>query len=273
MPIVSSGQLSMSAINAEFGRGYGLNSYRGVRWYTPGSLTTGTFSSGQISMSDFYGKSASDPATTNSLAWGPGTYSFTIPLFRNNLAYRVWGGGGGGGSGYGNGDGAVSGYGNGAPGGDSYIGFPTPAHARAGGGGQTGGWRYRTYGAPGAGGLASGGNQLNNNGGNGSFYTAGNGGAGSQGGSNALVPNASGTDGGYPGAGGGGGQNDDYRGYWSIGGGGGGGAYVQGFYLPGQLTPGTVVTIIVGVGGAGGPTQIGGVGGNGGAGRVEINWG
>lgn len=55
MTLPASGALSMSAINAEFGRGYNLNAYRGTNWYTDAG-GIGTFSSGAINYSDFYGK-------------------------------------------------------------------------------------------------------------------------------------------------------------------------------------------------------------------------
>jgi hypothetical protein len=51
MTLQSSGAISMSQINTEFGRGNNLNAYRGT------SHSTGTFPSGAISFSDFYGKS------------------------------------------------------------------------------------------------------------------------------------------------------------------------------------------------------------------------
>lgn len=78
MPIKQSGSLSLSEINTEFGRGRNLNSYRGVTYYNSDG-TSGTFSSGSISISNFYGKAASRP----SLA----------------VDYIIVGGGGGGGSG------------------------------------------------------------------------------------------------------------------------------------------------------------------------------
>jgi len=57
----------MAQINAEFGRGNDLNSYRGTQWYTAAG-GAGTFSTGALSMSDFYGKQLASP-----------TFSFTIP--------------------------------------------------------------------------------------------------------------------------------------------------------------------------------------------------
>ena len=55
MAIKASGQLWMSEINAEFGRGNNLNSYRGTQWYTDAG-GSGTFSSGAISFYEFYSK-------------------------------------------------------------------------------------------------------------------------------------------------------------------------------------------------------------------------
>ena len=58
MTLQSSGAISMSQINAEFGRGNNLNAYRGT------SHSTGTFPSGAISFSNFYGKSVPPSAGT-----------------------------------------------------------------------------------------------------------------------------------------------------------------------------------------------------------------
>lgn len=59
----SSGAISMSQINAEFGRGNNLNAYRGTTWFTDAG-GSGTFSSGAISMSEFYSKRATSPGGT-----------------------------------------------------------------------------------------------------------------------------------------------------------------------------------------------------------------
>ena len=77
MTLPSSGALSMSAINAEFGRGNNLNSYRGTVWYTDAG-GSGTFSSGAIAMSDFYGKRATSP-----------TFSFTISANQTSANLRT----------------------------------------------------------------------------------------------------------------------------------------------------------------------------------------
>lgn len=77
MTLPSSGALSMSAINAEFGRGNNLNAYRGTTWYTDAG-GSGTFSSGAISFSEFYGKRATSPS-----------FSFTISSNQANANLRT----------------------------------------------------------------------------------------------------------------------------------------------------------------------------------------
>lgn len=73
----SSGAISISQINAEFGRGNNLNAYRGTTWYTDAG-GSGTFSSGAISMSEFYSKRAT-PAITISLTTLNGIYGTAYP--------------------------------------------------------------------------------------------------------------------------------------------------------------------------------------------------
>jgi hypothetical protein len=55
MTIKSSGPLSMTEINSEFGRGTNLGSYRGTPWYTDNG-GSGFFSSGALPYSEFYNK-------------------------------------------------------------------------------------------------------------------------------------------------------------------------------------------------------------------------
>jgi hypothetical protein len=54
MTIKTSGPLSITEINAEFSLGNNLNVYRGVKWYKESGVS-GNFSTGAISMFDFYG--------------------------------------------------------------------------------------------------------------------------------------------------------------------------------------------------------------------------
>lgn len=62
MALPSSGTISISQINAEFGRGNNLGAYRGTSYYTS-SGGPFSFPSGSISMSDFYGTRATAPVT------------------------------------------------------------------------------------------------------------------------------------------------------------------------------------------------------------------
>lgn len=78
MTLQASGTITMAQINAEFGRGNDLNSYRGTTWYTDAG-GSGTFSTGAISMSDFYGKRATSPMWTG-----------TITTNQNKLNLRAW---------------------------------------------------------------------------------------------------------------------------------------------------------------------------------------
>lgn len=78
MALPASGPLSIQQINAEFGRGNNLNSYRGTTWYTDAG-GSGTFSSGAISISDFYGKRATSP-----------TFTATISSHYDRLNLRSW---------------------------------------------------------------------------------------------------------------------------------------------------------------------------------------
>ena len=76
----SGSSLSMSQINSVFdGRGNNLNAYRGTTWYTAGG-SSGTFPTGAISFSDFYGKGPS-PAFTVAYSSGFGNGYFIDDVF------------------------------------------------------------------------------------------------------------------------------------------------------------------------------------------------
>lgn len=82
MAIPSTGSVSMSQINAEFGRGLNLNAYRGTTYYTS-SGGPFTFPSGSISMNDFRGTQASGPvavAITGMISTYYSTYDGVLPV-------------------------------------------------------------------------------------------------------------------------------------------------------------------------------------------------
>lgn len=89
MTLQSSGAITMTEIDAEFGLGTNLNAYRGVTyWMDDGS--SGTFSAGAISMSDFYSTRVNEPldysylgeitATSGSISFGAASASRVIAL-------------------------------------------------------------------------------------------------------------------------------------------------------------------------------------------------
>lgn len=88
MTLPSSGTLTLAQINAEFGRGLNLNSYRGTQWWLDNG-TTGTFPTGAISFSDFYSKRGTSPVSPGAADYGsPGGFYFTVPLF-NTLTVQL----------------------------------------------------------------------------------------------------------------------------------------------------------------------------------------
>lgn len=271
----SSGTISIYDINSVFGRGTDLNSYRGTTWYTPNSITMGTFSSGAISLSDFYNKQANDPASSGSLTFStPGTTSFTIPLFRNSLTISGWGAGGGGG-GYGNSSGSsyTDGSQYGGTGGNSVFYGPNTLIGYGGTGGQTAGTPGAvTDGTGGTGGAASGGS-TNTSGTNGTNGFAGAIGGGSPNGGASTSyrsTQGSGTAGNFVGGGGGGMLYALGGKFPAAAGGGGGGGFTSITYSPGGITVGGVYTLVVGAGGVGGPYNL--PGGNGANGQFYMVW-
>ncbi len=273
MPTPASGAISMSDINANFGRGTDLNAYRNTIWYQPASLTFGYFNSGTISMSDFYNKQGTDPAGSGASDYtSPGTYFFVVPLFRNFLQIQVWGAGGAGGE-------YVSGGGVVASGAESRVYMPNGEQlAGFGGGGgqnaQTSRFGGNVFGAGGGGGGAGGGNQQNVGGQAGFGGDAGGmgGAAPAGGGTTGSPPNSTqGTplyayNGNFPGGGASSFRFFDSAGkYNAFGGGGGGGGYARSVWGGGTFYTQTVTIVI----GAGGGSAVS----TGANGRVYINWG
>lgn len=210
---------------------------------------------------------ASQPGT---VTYTPGTYSFTIPPYRN-MVIELWGAGGAGGS---------TGSGYAQSGGSTVITLPNGVVLTAGGG--QGGesvysnrWHRGHYdGQGGAGGVASGGdvNISGSAGASGARARPGRGGNGANGGAGGAGGNnvgaGLGKPGGFPGGGGGG---WDYglgggKFSWDTGG-GGGGSYCKKMLKIGKIRPHTTMTVVVGAGGN--PTSEGGHGGNG---QVTITW-
>ena len=109
MTLPTSGPLSISQINAQFGRGNNLNAYRGTQYFT---ATAGpfTFPSGTIGISNFYGTTNVAPTPTYIFLTSGSTW--TVPNDWNNLYNTIFcvGAGGGGGEGI-NGNGAGGGGG------------------------------------------------------------------------------------------------------------------------------------------------------------------
>lgn len=193
-----------------------------------------------------------------------GSSNFTVPCY-NTLTVKVWGAGGGG-------SGARTG--NGTAGGQSK--FNNALIANGGGGATANGVFACASPGYGAGGTASGGT-TNTTGANGVKCAGGTGctgpaGAGGNaptitGTSGAGACTSGGASGNTPGGGGGGGGY-----YASPGNGGGGGGYSTKTYVPGELTPGASLPVVVGSGGTGGTGYSSCNGGAGKVGRVTITW-
>ena len=266
--------IRLSEIAAEFNHN-NLSTKKGQTWYLDGVLTTGTFATAQLRYSDFYLKRATDPAAAGSYDAPVGSTTFTVPLYRNNLNVKVWGGGGRGGN-FGR-PGQYAADGHYEPnGGDSSFGSVIGG---GGGGGQnagtgTAGGNY--YGAGGAGGVASGGDiNLAGAAGGGGGGNGGN--AGDSGGAGGVNPGGrcQYADGTYPG-GGGSGSNYNFNGKFpAYCGGGGGGGYAEKNFPAGTLPAGTQIPVVVGAGAPQDgyyPSFAASTSGNGADGRVLITW-
>ena len=102
--------ITMAQINAEFGRGNDLNSYRGTHWYTDAG-GSGNFSSGTISMYDFYNKRLTEPiipveyfivgggagGSYGTSSHSSGVDKYGTPYDNRTLVWSYDGNGGGGG--------------------------------------------------------------------------------------------------------------------------------------------------------------------------------
>lgn len=98
-----------------YNKGYGLGAYRGVQWWKD-DTSTGYFSSGAISINDFYSKRPTSPVTPGSQTF-TSSGTFTVPLY-STLSVTIRGGSGGGGGASGN----IASGGNGTDGGTSSFG-------------------------------------------------------------------------------------------------------------------------------------------------------
>jgi hypothetical protein len=267
MTIKGSGQLSMSEINAEFGRGNDLAAYRNVQWWLDDN-NTGNFSSSNLGMNQFYGKRAV-PVVTSSSYYTSYSGSFQLPYF-NYVTVEIWGAGGGGGSqgGYVAQAGGTSAVAIGPYYMEAYGGGPSVHidNARrtstAGGGpGYAVGGAYNAQGFSGTPQFPDGGGYSPGDYGGG----AGGGAVNGSGGTNWLGRNLGiAPYGGDPGGGGGGsGGTDGRSGNFSSQGGGGGGGYSSSTVYSAQVPWLSTINFTVGGGGYA----------NGGRGGIRFTWG
>lgn len=119
-------EAQLSASSPWYNKGFGLGAYRGLQWWQD-NTATGYFSSGAISMSDFYSKRSTTPVTPGSQVF-TSNGTFTVPLY-STLTIVTRGGGGGGAGGSGN---SFNGT-NGNPGGTSSFGGFNSAPGGSGG--------------------------------------------------------------------------------------------------------------------------------------------
>jgi hypothetical protein len=292
--------ISLTNIYDVFGKGnepaspgLELDNYNGVRyWSSFYPFAQGRFpETGQLQLSDFYGKCALDPVIPGTITdYTPGiNKTFKIPPFRRYVLVEMWGAGGGAGAGdysnYYNGSngtatrvfGVIGINAGGGVGGSA--GMRQGNQSGAGGAGGTWSLSYNnlpagvitggTNGAPGGNGSAGAGRGSNGgnspNGGTGGVY-------GGNGTSNYNGRNA-GFNGNPPGGGGGsGGYTDNSKKpSRSAGGAGGGGAYAYFICERSQIQFGQILNYDVGAGGAGGIGNQAN-GGTGAGGAIKFTW-
>lgn len=133
--------LTMAQINAEFGYGFDLNSYRGKVWYyDDGQVGIFPLPPNPISIYDFYSKRTGNPVTPSEQTF-TSSGTFTTPSVYTTMTITVRGGGGGAAGAWGSINcGSITGitYGSpGASGGSSAFGVY--ASASGGGGGLSNG--------------------------------------------------------------------------------------------------------------------------------------
>ncbi len=203
----------------------GLTNGTAIYYQVGAKNTTGTVWSGEYSVTPVASSSGAQTWAT------PGSYTFTVPTGATSLSINALGGGGGGG--LGSGPGTDRSF-VGATGGNAVVSYQSAVKATATGGlggkSTTSDWGA----AGGAGGTASGTltAQVITNG------TAGSPGSDDTSGDGLGYGGSGGAPNGLPGT-------DGYDVYDGGGGGGGGGGRVQGLLA---VTPGNVVTIVVGTG-------------------------
>jgi hypothetical protein len=87
--------ISIRDINAEFGLGYDLGSYRGKRYFFADGRT-GTFPDTELTFSDFYSTQTSNPVTPSTVTFNQSGV-FAVPASYTTMIVTVRGGGGGAG--------------------------------------------------------------------------------------------------------------------------------------------------------------------------------
>ena len=285
MALPASGPISINQVNIELGvAGNTQRSFNDAALRTLFAVP-----SGQISMSNVFGKSNAPPVTAGSQNFTtPGISNFIVPAF-NTLTVNVWGGGAPGavsvfGATYARTDpsGGTSSFGSylSATGGAGTVytydpagGFYLPSSVNAGGNGTggdinlSGGSGYAEYNMSIYIGYSYGGA--------GGGTTYGGGATRILSGSTDNYPNRNGyTGNAYGGGGTGASFNDTKYGGSSFAVGGGGGGFARKTFSAGSLTVGSTISVTVGAGGAytTDGTVINTHGGSGAPGAVTISW-